>query len=184
MKHLGSITQFVAASAMFCIGVAIIYGFDKDEADEIPFAKEVQMADPELVQGNAPCLKLYNAINKYAAKYDIPHRYAFGIARKETGYRGPFHWNYNPGQISPVGAVGPMQVMPSTGNSIWKKQVPIEKLMNDISFNVETSMMLLRKLYDKYGDWKTVFGAYNTGKPCVNGYAIDVYNYNYDFIEL
>jgi hypothetical protein len=38
-------------------------------------------------------------------------------------------------------------------------------------------MKVLRKLYNKYGDWKTVFGCYNTGRPCVNGYAVRVYNH-------
>ena len=49
--------------------------------------------------------------------------------------------------------------------------------MKDIDFNVECSLKLLRQLYDRYGDWKLVFGAYNTGKPIVNEYAINVYNY-------
>jgi len=53
----------------------------------------------------------------------------------------------------------------------------VNKLKGDIAYNVMTSMKLLRTLYDKYGDWKTVFGAYNTGRPMVNQYALDVYNY-------
>jgi hypothetical protein len=38
-------------------------------------------------------------------------------------------------------------------------------------------MKLLRKLYDKYKNWKIVFGCYNTGRPCVNDYAERVYNF-------
>jgi soluble lytic murein transglycosylase-like protein len=52
-----------------------------------------------------------------------------------------------------------------------------EKLRTDIKYNVYTSMKLLRKLYDLRGNWKLVFGEYNTGRPCVNGYAERVYNY-------
>ena len=62
---------------------------------------------------------------------------------------------------------------------MWKdKEFTKEELKNDIEFNVETSMKLLRHLHDKYGDWKIVFGCYNTGKSIVNQYAIDVYNFN------
>jgi hypothetical protein len=36
----------------------------------------------------------------------------------------------------------------------------------------------LRRLKNKYGDWKVVFGCYNTGRPIVNDYAHKVYNYD------
>jgi len=61
------------------------------------------------------------------------------------------------------------------------KKISKKKLMNNIEFNVETSMKLLNKLYEKHNDWKLVFGCYNTGKPCVNGYAIKVYEYKLNF---
>jgi soluble lytic murein transglycosylase-like protein len=70
-----------------------------------------------------------------------------------------------------------MQIMPSTANSIWDKDIPKSILISDIDLNVETSMKLLRKLYDKYKNWKIVFGCYNTGRPCVNDYAERVYNF-------
>jgi Arc/MetJ-type ribon-helix-helix transcriptional regulator len=59
------------------------------------------------------------------------------------------------------------------------KRISDKKLMEDIDFNVHTSMKLLRYLYDKYGDWKIVFGCYNTGSPLVNQYALDVYDFNF-----
>jgi len=54
-------------------------------------------------------------------------------------------------------------------------------LRTDIEYNVKTSMKLLRRLYKIHGDWKLVFGAYNTGRPCVNGYAHKVYNHQLDW---
>jgi hypothetical protein len=39
-------------------------------------------------------------------------------------------------------------------------------------------MKILRHLHNTYSNWKIAFGAYNTGRPIVNQYAIDVYNYN------
>jgi soluble lytic murein transglycosylase-like protein len=128
---------------------------------------------------NAPtAVKMFNSIEFYSEKYDIPLKYALGVAYVETRYQGPFHWKYNPVQKSSAGALGPMQIMPSTANSVWKRQVPREELASNIDLNVETSMRVLRRLYDKYENWKLVFGCYNTGRPCINGYAEKVYNFN------
>ena len=139
-----------------------------------PNTEEVILID----RNSPPCLQMHYAIERYAEEYKIPLNYAYGIAYCETRYSGPFDWNYIHSQESYAGAIGPMQIMPSTADMMWKGQtVSREKLMNNIDFNVHTSMKLLRKLYDRYGDWKTVFGCYNTGRPCVNGYAINVFNY-------
>lgn len=133
---------------------------------------------PDSIDQNSPIsLQMYNYIKAYADTFDIPLKYAFGIANTETGYNGPFHWKYNHAQTSSAGAVGPMQVMVSTARWINKDNVSKERLKTDIKYNVYTSMKLLRKLFNKNGDWKTVFGEYNTGRPCINGYSHKVYNY-------
>ena len=144
-----------------------------------PEKEEVQVVRiPESIdQASPPCLQMYNYITAYADTFNIPLHYAFGIANTETSYRGPFHWNYNPALTSCAGAVGPMQVMVSTARWINKDNVSKERLRTDVKYNVYTSMKLLRKLFIKNRDWKLAFGEYNTGRPCVNGYAIKVYNY-------
>lgn len=137
---------------------------------------------PDSIDQSAPVsLQMYNYIKAYADTFDIPLKYAFGIANTETGYKGPFHWKYNHAQTSSAGAVGPMQVMVSTARWINKDNVSKERLKTDIKYNVYTSMKLLRRLFDKNRDWKTVFGEYNTGRPCINGYSHKVYNYQPDW---
>lgn len=129
-----------------------------------------------------PCLQMYYSIEKYAAEYDIPLNYAYGVAYCETRYRGPFHWNYNHAQTSPAGAVGPMQIMPRyAGAYIDQKGWTTRDLRTNIDMNVKVSMRMLRKLHRIHHDWKLVFGAYNTGRPIVNDYAINVYNYKPKF---
>lgn len=128
-------------------------------------------------QGSPPCLQMYQYIREYADTFNIPLNYAFGIAYAETRYAGPFHWKYNPAQLSSAGAVGPMQVMVSTARHINRDQVSKEYLKTNIRYNVYTSMKLLHRLYNLRGNWKKVFGEYNTGRPCVNRYAECVYNY-------
>jgi len=138
----------------------------------------VKISSNEINESSPSCLKMYYSIMKWSSIYKIPRPYAFGIAKKETSYDGPFHWKYKHTQTSCVGAIGPMQIMPSTADLMWKgTKVSRTKLMNDVDFNVRTSMKLLRNLHDKYNDWKVVFGCYNTGRPMINQYAIDVFNH-------
>lgn len=114
---------------------------------------------------------MYENLERYSDEYDIPKHIIYNIAYMETRYEGPFDWDYNPAKTSCVGAVGPMQIMPSTANLICKEDVSVNKLKTNVEFNIETSVKLLKRLYQKYGDWEIVCGCYNTGRPIVNGYA-------------
>jgi soluble lytic murein transglycosylase-like protein len=156
-------------------GAIIATALTVTEVEKQP-TQEVRIPD-SIDQGSPPCLQMYKYIKAYADTFDIPINYAFGIAKSETSYNGPFHWRYNPAQTSCAGAVGPMQVMVSTARWINKDNVSKERLKTDIKYNVYTSMKLLRILYNKRKNWKLVFGEYNTGYPCVNGYANKVFNH-------
>jgi hypothetical protein len=132
----------------------------------------------EITTQSPPCVQVFYAIEKYAEEYHIPKNFAYGIAYEETRYRGPFDWKYDHAQTSYAGAVGPMQIMYPTAQFLFpRKKFSKERLRTDIDFNVQCSMKLLRYLHDKYGDWKTVFGAYNTGRPLINGYAQNVFSH-------
>ena len=147
--------------------------------------KHVFDVDVELAKNNSEVLSptpmyMYENIEKYSDRYDIPKHIAYNISFLETRYQGPFHWKYNPKQTSCVGALGPMQIMPGTARLIQKHSVPNETLKNNIRLNIEISMKLLRRLHDKYQDWAIVCGCYNTGRPLVNDYArFCVKNQNY-----
>ena len=114
---------------------------------------------------------MYELIEKYSDHYNVPKYIAYNIAYMETRYLGPFHWRYNPSQVSSAGAVGAMQIMPSTSHLINKKRYSKKRLREDIELNCITSMKLLNRLYKKYKNWAIVCGCYNTGKPIVNQYA-------------
>jgi len=168
-KLLGLAAAALAAAAFSSQGSPDKVMLDPD-LNGVALHKRVTTEDP-------PCLQMYYYIEQYADTFNIPKDYAYGIAYQETRYRGPFDWHYDHAKTSCVGAVGPMQVMPSTAKLVNKASVSVNTLKCDIQYNVKTSMKLLRILYDKYGDWKTVFGCYNTGRPCINQYAINVYNF-------
>jgi hypothetical protein len=173
---------FYTALAVAIVFFALILKTPKTITYKVTDENDICLSASDITQDGPPCLQMYYAIKKYSEEYDIPINYAFGISYAETRYQGPFHWTYNPKQTSCVGAIGPMQIMLPTGQWMWRdKKVTRAMLMNDIEFNVRTSMKLLRKLFNMHKNWKLVFGAYNTGRPCVNGYAEMVYNYNMDF---
>jgi soluble lytic murein transglycosylase-like protein len=130
-----------------------------------------------------PSLRVYYYINYYSDSLEIPINYLYGIANTESSWQGPFDFKYKPNVKSPVGALGPMQIMPATAKSICGKSISKKVLQNDIQLNVRISALLVKKLYDKYGDWEEVFGAYNTGKPIINKYAKKVSNYEPDWTD-
>ena len=129
-----------------------------------------------------PCVDLYFTIEKYADSFNIPKIYAFGVARMETGYRGPKHFKYNPSQTSTSNAVGPMQIKLNTARWVNKDSVTLSVLKNDIEYNVMTSLKYLRNLKDRFKTWEKALGYYNTGYPKPNEYAHKIINYKLDWI--
>jgi len=114
-------------------------------------------------------------IGEAAVKKGLNPDFVLPMVMQESGFDNSL--------VSKKGAVGVMQIMPSTADMMWpeKDKINTAFLMNNINFNVETSMKLLKRLHSKYNDWSTVFGCYNTGRPCINEYAKNVYNYKPNF---
>jgi soluble lytic murein transglycosylase-like protein len=168
--------KFLGVAAIFLAVISSFRLLTPKEVVTTPIRKSftVNVTDP-------PCIQVYSCIEFYADSFNIPRQYAYGIASLETGYKGPFHWKYKNTQISPTGALGPMQVLKSTARWVNKDQVSKEILLNDVKYNIMTSMKYLRMLHNQYKNWKIVFGYYNTGYPRVNGYAERVYNHKIDW---
>jgi soluble lytic murein transglycosylase-like protein len=133
---------------------------------------EIQLGINKGLITSPTSMRMYELIEKYSDKYDVPKYIAYNVAFKETRYQGPFHWNYNPSQVSCVGALGPMQIMPGTAKMIAKKHIDNDELMNNLKTNMEISMKLLNNLYKQYKSWSIACGCYNTGRPIVNEYAL------------
>lgn len=134
---------------------------------------QAQIETEQNYESTAPtAIEMYQLLEKYAEQYNIPKHIVYNIAYLESRYKGPFDWSYEPSLESFAGAVGPMQVMVSTAQFINHKSITKNRLKNDIETNIKTSMKLLRRLHDMYGNWTLVCGAYNTGRPIVNDYAI------------
>lgn len=135
----------------------------------------------ETLQSAPPCIQMYYYVSKYSTEYNIPKKYAFGIAYQESRYKGPDDWKYKHSLKSNAGAVGPMQIMPKYAHPFVDVDFTEEDLQTDIDMNVKASMRIMKMLYEKHKDWRLALGAYNTGHPCINDYAIKVINYNLTF---
>lgn len=149
---------------------------------------DIQEIKSVLIDNNSVSMKMSESIEKYCEQYDVPLYIAYNVAYKETTYRGPFDFKYKHNLTSSVGAVGPMQVMLATAQWINKtKKIKIDKLKNDVDYNVHTSIKLLAHLYKQKHDWNLVAGCYNTGKWITNSYSEYVSgnkNYKSKWIEL
>jgi soluble lytic murein transglycosylase-like protein len=172
MKSLNTIVLLAGLGIALCVIAAI-----KPQAENpsLTYAA-IHASMPKVKQ--PPCVEMYYSLKKHAKDNGIPFKYALAIAYLETGYAGPLHWNYNPALGSDAGAVGAMQIMPQFAQYfVPERKITREELKHTIDLNVMVSMRILKKLKGMHGDWKLVFGAYNTGSPCVNGYAERVYNF-------
>lgn len=114
----------------------------------------------------------YHLIEKYSHEYDVPKHIAYNILYMETAYQGPFHWEYNPYLTSSAGAVGAMQIKPSTASWVMGKTINKEELRTNLDLNISIGMKLLNKLYLTHKDWLTVCSYYNTGYKEINDYAL------------
>ena len=118
-----------------------------------------------------PCERMYYLIETYSDSFCVPRYIAYNVAYKETRYRGPLDTLYNPKLKSKAGAIGAMQIMPQYASYFAGREVSKNELMHNLETNVWLSMKILAQHYEKYKNWTTVCGVYNTGKPILNKYA-------------
>ena len=117
-------------------------------------------------------LQMYESIEHWSDSFNIPKHIAYNVAYLETRYQGPFHFNYNPYQKSYAGAVGPMQIITRWARPYVRRRISEKELKTNIDLNVMISMKMLRNWYSIHHDWTLACGAYNSGQPIRNDYAV------------
>ena len=88
-----------------------------------------------------------------ARKHGVPEDLFLRLVQQESGW--------NPGAVSPKGATGLAQLMPGTAELLAVD-------INDPEENLEGGARYLRRMYDRYGDWKLALAAYNAGPGAVD----------------
>jgi soluble lytic murein transglycosylase-like protein len=112
------------------------------------YAKEYKISEPLAAQ-----------IHTAAVANGISPKVAFGLVRAESGFR--------PRVVSPVGAIGLTQLMPSTAR--WLNPGVTRRDLENPTTNLKIGFKYLRQLIDQYdGNERMALTAFNRGPGTVN----------------
>ena len=93
--------------------------------------------------------QVQSLVTQYAQQYGVDPSLALAVAQTES--------NFNPAAVSPAGAIGVMQLMPSTAAGLGVNP-------NDPTQNIQGGVQYLAQLLQKYdGDATMALWAYNAG---------------------
>jgi soluble lytic murein transglycosylase-like protein len=168
---------FLISSLLILVGI-VVMGLKVSPV----FSKKNVVTVNDIVVRKPMSVWMFHYINKYAEKYGVPNNIAFGIAYHETNYKGICDWNYNPSLTSSAYAYGAMQIQVPTANHFSDTTITKEDLLYNVELNIELSMKIISYLKNKYGTWELALGAYNSGKPIVNSYALSIPKYDIERI--
>ena len=150
-------------------GAGFVRLFDNDGVTELPagsvvaFEPEEFVAPPPppppappMVEAPLPALDSRTLVHDAAVRTGLPPAFVESVARVESAMR--------PQAVSPKGAVGVMQLMPSTARALSADP-------RDPAQNIDAGARLLRDLLIKYdGDVVKALSAYNAGAGAVDRY--------------
>ena len=106
-------------------------------------------------------------VSRYAAEYGVPEHVVYAVIKTESDFQS--------GAVSDAGAVGLMQLMPDTFNWLCTltKETHDTGMLYDPETNIKYGTYYLSYLYLTYGDWDTVYAAYNAGMGNVDSWLGD-----------
>ena len=109
-------------------------------------------------------LRYKTEINTAAKLYNVNNALIASVINAESGYR--------PNVVSKKGAIGLMQILPTTAEWVAGKinMEFTEDTLKDPSSNILIGAYYLRYLLNKFGDTKTALIAYNAGEGNVQGW--------------
>lgn len=117
-------------------------------------------------------------VEQYAEEFGVPTDLVWSVIKTESGF--------DSSAVSSKGAVGLMQLMPSTfewlTDDILREYLGIGMLY-DPETNIKYGTYYLSRLYNRFGDWDTALAAYNGGEGNVSEWLKDK-KYSDDGIKL
>lgn len=121
---------------------------------------------PDVEQLSYP-QKYKSIVTAQAAEYDLEESLVYAVIKAESGF--------DPEAVSPVGAIGLMQMMPETFR--WMQthvgETYDDEALYDPAVSIRFGCALLRLLLDEYGDLTVALCAYNAGMGNVASWLSD-----------
>lgn len=105
------------------------------------------------------------AVASYAKKFDLEEELIYAVIRTESNFRAE--------AVSDAGAVGLMQIMPSTAQFLSEMNERQEVDLYDPEENIATGCSYLRYLIDRFEVIDTALAAYNAGEGKVRRWLAD-----------
>lgn len=113
-------------------------------------------------------LKYQEQILKYSNQYELQPELVASVINAESGF------NYD--RVSTQGAIGLMQIIPSTGkyiaNLMGEENFSVEMLF-DVETNINYGCYYLKYLFSKFDDETVCLSAYNAGEGVVRKWLKD-----------
>ncbi len=103
-------------------------------------------------------------VTEYSEAYGVPEHIVYAIIKTES--------NFDSSALSNAGAIGLMQIMPSTFDHICElldEEYEVGMLY-DPETNIKYGTYYLSYLYGIYARWPTVYAAYNVGMDTVDAW--------------
>jgi len=144
------------------------------KSEEVPELKPVEMQETVTAADlPLPQFRYASLVLPLSEKYGMDWKLVAAVMAIES--------NYNPRAVSEKGAIGLMQLMPSTA-ALY--QVSSKELFNPKK-NIEAGVLHLKMLHDRYdGDLSRVIAAYNSGEGAVDRYnGVPPYRYTRAFVR-
>ncbi|OGI01620.1 MAG: hypothetical protein A2Y25_05625 [Candidatus Melainabacteria bacterium GWF2_37_15] len=139
-------------------GFDSLLGVDNKDTQSFDSVLNEKMQDNNQTNDNDINLpELDQIIEKYSDKNDLDENLVKAVIKAES--------NYNKNAVSPVGAQGLMQLMPSTAKSLG-----VENAF-DPEQNISGGTKYLKNLINKYNSVELGLAAYNAGPGSVNKYG-------------
>ena len=120
-------------------------------------------------------LKFKKEVKYYSTIYNVKPELIFAIIKAESGF--------NANVISPKGATGLMQILPSTADWLSKKLNEPSYDLTDPNINIKFGTFYLSYLTEKFKNADIVICAYNAGEGIVKKWLADS-NYSSDGVAL
>lgn len=150
MKTTIKRSAVILAILALSVGIGFLYDTIWDKIDRVRYPREYS-----------------GMVSRYSAEYGVPDYIIYSVIKVESDYQS--------NAVSHAGAVGLMQITPDTFD--WLMMLCREDLDHGLLYDPETNIRygtyLLSYLYTEFGNWNTVYAAYNAGMTRVKGWLED-----------